>query len=455
MRLYTHILVFCAVFLSSCALTATSLKISQIDALSDNATNMGAFAGIERLADRQTPDDIKRVNVFYIHGIGWTEDPKNVALGRRFVSGVSEAYKYDLSGPRFAPKCSKLETDGGDEITNPASIEITTAPVIYETIIPGAQLRVEKLVCMDRLIFRPVDDLEFTVYRVFWDDIFWDQIQEAHVGQDWDNEETLTIADTRKKYNRKLKDEMVNFGFSDAVMYLGPAGREIRLAVTGAMCAALLDASGTTFEIQDNSISAQKACSAIKHQPIATNQFVFVSESLGSKIMFDVMRDIMTDETTNNLDKMIVGTELYMMANQIALLSLSELNRGEAMLPAKFGASERPRIIALTEINDSLSYEINPFFENLWSQQYWSPDQPKREFDIPAREALSQHLGFDFVDVRVEFADPMLGVLTGLANPLQAHKDHMKEKGISKLILCGAENGKRNDLGCLAVQTGK
>lgn len=440
--------------LTACSSNPTKLNIMQINGLADDLQNDGSFKGLEYLANSTNEEHIKRVNIFYVHGIGWTEDPENDPLAKRFMAGIADAYDLKIDGNILDSQCGQKDTgDNSSSFERVAnSIEITTGdePIVYQTIIPGAELVLDKLVCMDRQRLKVSEELEFVLYRVFWDEIFWDRLQDPHVGQDDHVGYSRNLTQFRRKYNRRLKDEMVNYGFSDAVMYLGPAGQQIRDAVKGAMCAASLDASGHTFEAQGSEISAKKACIYAGKAKNTPNQFAFVSESLGSKITFDVMREAMTDGQTTILDDMIAGTEIYMLANQIALLSLSDLSTEPVKNAEITNPNDRPRIIALSEINDFLSYEINPFLENLWDQQYIKTGRDKPPFDFRAREALSQRLGFDFVDIRLEFADPIVGLIKDFVDPLQAHSKHVAEPEIVLLMLCGVKNGKAVDENCLA-----
>jgi len=442
--------------LSACSSNPNKLQISQIDSFEDSGRKDGYFKGLEQLANQKPGSEITRLNIFYLHGMGWTEDPENDPLAGRLLNGMAEAYDVESEEYTLQSQCGVLESSD-DQSDTTSFITITTGelPITYKTFLPGVELRLQDLICMDRQTLRVNSGLEFIVYRVFWDEIFWEQLQEAHIGQD-DNQgfSKSNILD-RKKYNRRLKDEMVNFGFSDAVMYLGPAGREIRLAVKGAMCSALLDASGITLESQGGEISAAKACLQADNREINANQFAFMSESLGSKITFDVMRDIMTDNRFDMLDDMIAGTEVYMLANQLALLSLSDLSREDfkpASLPPE---SERPRIIALSEFNDILTYEINSFMENLWDLQFQNDDQPAPTLNYRERESISAFLGFDFVDVRLQFADPIIALFGGFVDPLQAHTEHLAEPGVIRLILCGAENGTQRVDNCKALKIEK
>ena len=443
------------VLMAACSSNPTKLNIMQINGLGDELDNDGSFKGLEFLADSVSGEKTNRVNIFYVHGIGWTEDPENDPLAERFLHGIAEAYDLQIEGNVLASRCGfKAETGTAENpperVAN--SIDITTGekPVIYQTIIPGAELKLDKLVCMDRQTIKVAENLEYVVYRVFWDEIFWDRLQDPHVGQDDAIGYSRGLTKLRRKYNRRLKDEMVNYGFSDAVMYLGPAGQQIRNAVKGAMCAASLDAGGYTFEKQGPEISAKQACQSASNTTTISNQFAFVSESLGSKITFDVMREAMTDGRSTILDDMIAGTEVYMLANQIALLSLSDLSKEPARTAELDPDKRRPRIIALSEINDFLSYGINPFFKNLWDRQYLDDGERRQAFDYRAREELSRKLGFDFVDIRLEFADPIVSLIKDFVDPLQAHSKHVAEPELVLLMLCGADQGDFSQERCLA-----
>lgn len=435
--------------LSACASTKNNLDILQINSLASANSNDGHFKGLEALADSANAETTKRINIFYLHGIGRTEDPSEPPLGRTFMRGVANAYDLEIAGNTLASRCG-VKTEGEMEMRG-EFIEITAGETVtYHTVVPGVQLSLDRLVCMDRQTLKVKPDLEYVVYRIFWDEFFWNSIQMAHVGQDDNEGDVTTLADLRRKYNRRLKDQMVNFGFSDAIMYLGPAGQQIRDAIRGAMCSAALDAEGYSFEKQGNSISAQRACTQATDQYGQANQFAFISESLGSKITFDLMREALTDGRKTIIDKMIAGSEIYMMANQLALLSLGDLSKGPVSAAYNDPSSPRPKIVALSEVNDFLTYEINPFFENLWALRNGAPKNSK--LDTATRATISQTLGFDFVDIRVEFADPIVSVFKDFVDPLQAHAKHVAEPGIIELMLCGAQSGEIRESGCDAGQ---
>lgn len=445
-----YLLIILIFLLSACASTKNNLDILQINALTSENENDGHFAGLEALADRPGNDTIKRVNIFYLHGIGRTEDPDEPPLGRTFMKGVAGAYDLQIEGNTLASRCG-IKADG-ENLIKSDYIEITSGerPVTYQTILPGVALELDRLVCMDRQRLKVRPDLEYVVYRIFWDEFFWKSIQLAHIGQDDSKGETTLLAGLRRKYNRKLKDQMVNYGFSDAVLYLGSAGNEIRNAIRGAMCAAALDAGGYDFSKQGYEITASGACEQATDKEGIANQFAFISESLGSKITFDLMREALTDGQKTIIDDMISGSEIYMLANQLALLSLGDLSSNSVKPAYNDPSMTRPRIVALSEVNDFLTYEISPFFENLWEIGKKDTSHASKTFGPSTREEISRILGFDFIDIRVEFADPLISVFKDFVDPVQAHAKHVAEPGIIELMLCGAQNGELRDENCLA-----
>jgi len=236
-----------ALIFAGCATSSkVPLKVHHINSLMSEDGNDGSFKGLEYLAD-PIPGKLKnRVNIIYLHGIGWTEDRTKGQLAEDFLGGISKAYNLDASDGLITTLCGEAPYDKADEPTPHIYIK-GDQPAYFDTALPGSQLKLDELVCMDKQTLDIDDNLEFVVYRVFWDNIFWDNIQFAHVGQDDNRGDSQDIAGLRRKYNGILKDDLVNYGFSDAVMYLGPAGAEIRKAIRGAMCSAALDAAGQNF----------------------------------------------------------------------------------------------------------------------------------------------------------------------------------------------------------------
>jgi len=420
-------LFFIAFALSGCA--TSSFEVLDINALSSDEDNNGSFKGLERIAAK-APDSKHniRVNIIYLHGIGYVENPEDAPLANAFITGVADAYNNEV-------------------ITDTKTRQ-------YRTTLPGSTLELSELACMDRQTLKVGGNIEYVIYRVFWDDIFWDSLQAPHVGQDaLGRKDQGALANLRRKYNGQLKDKLVNYGFSDAVLYLGPAGKQIRNAVRGAMCSAALDASGFGFDKQGARVNHVDICQVAALRDIQTDPFAFVTESLGSKIAFDIMRDAMTDGRGNIYDDMIKGTQFFMLANQVPLLSISDISETDRVVPEPYTDEERPTIIALSEINDFLSYELVPFYRNLLTN---SSREDNVDFDTMSeseRERLVDLLGFNVVDMRVEFSPPIFPLVNGFVDPLYAHNGHVKQPEIIAYILCGAKSGQLNVDGCRGLSS--
>ena len=452
--LRTFIILLFSFVLTACASSKVPLNVLQINSLDKVERNTGSFKGLEFLADPIEGQVKNRVNILYLHGIGFTEDSTADQLAGEFLGGIAGAYDLDETDGLVTTLCGTQASSEMDQ-AKPHIYVRADSPRIYETVIPGSQLKLNDLVCMDKQVLNIDEGLEFVIYRIFWDNIFWDSLQFAHVGQDDDRGASKEIAQQRRKYNRILKDDLVNYGFSDAVMYLGDAGIEIRNAVKGAMCSAALDASGFTFEKQGDSkkrLAAGSACDRATNTRLDINQFAFVTESLGSKIMFDVMREAMTDGRSTIHDDMIRNSETYMLANQLALLSLSDIGSTPAKKANLYSDSARPRIIAMSEVNDFLTYELIPFYEQLYKRSIRQDAAYNTNLTLTRRRRLIEDIGFNVVDMRLEFADKTIPFVDSFANPKDAHSGHAGEPELMKYILCGAENGKRREGECLALE---
>ena len=261
------------------------------------------------------------------------------------------------------------------------------------------------------------------------------------------------IARLRRKYNRVLKDDLINYGISDAVMYLGPAGEEIRNAIKGAMCSAALDASGISFHEQGAAVKHTDICYQARYaNNIKINQFAFVAESLGSKITLDVMQEALSDGRETVHDEMIYGSETYMLANQVPLLSLSDLSVGQGKAIARIADEDRPKIIAMSELNDFLSYELVPFYEQLWKRSIRPEANNLHALTDITREKIIKDIGFEMIDMRLEFADKVVPLVKGFVDPNDAHKGHAGEPELMLYMLCGAENAQLNGKECLASE---
>jgi len=144
-----------ALWLTGCASSAkVPLKVHHINSLASEDGNDGGFKGLEYLAD-PIPGKLKnRVNIIYLHGIGWTEDRTK---GQTTLCGETPYNDIGNETPHIYIKADQ--------------------PTEFDTALPGSKLRLDELVCMDKQTLEIDDNLEFVLYRVFWDNIFWDNVQ--------------------------------------------------------------------------------------------------------------------------------------------------------------------------------------------------------------------------------------------------------------------------------------
>jgi hypothetical protein len=175
----------------------------------------------------------------------------------------------------------------------------------------------------------------------------------------------------RSILNRDLKRGLVNDCLTDALVYSGPNGRTIRQAMNEAVC----DALGGRVGDRGCDVPAGEAPAAL----------AFVTESLGSKLLFDALiwnaaRIRREDEAGNRVAKRLANTKaLYMVSNQVPLFDTADATSvpGSA-LPTIHGSAKnvfdllfRARsmaapdagpltMIAFTDPNDLLSYRIVP-----------------------------------------------------------------------------------------------
>ncbi|WP_409431878.1 hypothetical protein ACJ3XI_06530 [Litorimonas sp. RW-G-Af-16] len=468
------ILCLLAIILSGCA--STKFQVLEINSLASKSAGKGQFSGLESLAKRERVvkpfDDldgtikvksatsgeaiidsvsnplrsVERVNIMFLHGIGWVENRENAPLANNFIQGLAKAYNLETDEKAVSSLCGRDQTDENVQLENHIYIKQKN-PKIYQTL-PGSSLSLDRLACMDRQVLKVKDDLEYVIYRVFWDEIFWDSLQVAFVGQDDGLDAESLPASLRRSVNRTLKDKLVNFGFSDAVMYLGPAGAEIRNATRGAMCSAALDAAGYSLKDQGPAVDFETICSTASRTSIDVDPFAFVTESLGSKVAYDIMRDAMTDGKDTVHDSIIRGTQVFMLANQIPLLSLSDLGEGEPFRRSDYSDNQRPTIVAFSEINDFLTYELVPFYEQLYRKSQQSQRNTINIGDADDREYIVDLLGFNIIDMRVEFAPAMIPLVNQFVDPLFAHNGHVRQPEVMEYILCGADGKKPKFDGC-------
>lgn len=436
---------FCSLIITGCA--STDFQVLEINALSSEIPGVGQFEGLEAFSARRPLTKTRRVNILFLHGIGWVENPEEKPLANNFIKGIANAYGLTTDEKAVSSLCGRSVEDENIEKLNKVYITAKETRTFF-TALPSRTLELDRLVCMDRQILSVGKDLEYVIYRIFWDEAMWSALQYAHVGQDDSEGDSGEFAMLRRAVNRTLKDDLVNYGFSDAVMYLSPAGGEIRGAIRGAMCAAALDAAGAGFDKLGFETDYEQVCDLTDRKTIKTDPFVFVTESLGSKIALHVIREAMTDGRETVHDDMIKQTSVFMLANQIPLLSLADLSSEAPFKPSDYGPNERPTLIAFSEINDFLTYELVPFYEQLYRNTQIDGGLGDDGLDRTDRRRMVDLLGFNAIDMRVEFASPLIPFVKSFVDPEFAHNGHVQQPEVMRFILCGGVNDKPRLDGC-------
>jgi hypothetical protein len=119
----------------------------------------------------------------------------------------------------------------------------------------------------------------------------------------------------RANFNNQLKVGLIDDCLSDAVAYLGKPGDKIRAEAKAAICEQL-----------DGRLNGSGACDV---DPAAeTVPTVLISESLGSKIMIDAIRDIWRSTTSPARRARLAAqvgsiTQVFLVSNQVPLLDIA------------------------------------------------------------------------------------------------------------------------------------
>lgn len=210
--------------------------------------------------------------------------------------------------------------------------------------------------------------------------------------------------------NAALKRQLMNWGLADAVIALGPMRTLIRKAIDGAFgYAAAFDGRGA-----------------------AGQEFVVVSESLGSFVVLDAAGDRFGD--ARNAREVVAATsDLYFFANQFALLELGRVSG----LPA----AARPDLVTLAPA--APAPQVSPFAVlSQWAQR------PAARPELALAPRPRQVIAFsDPSDALTYNVPPVPGAIVvnvydrnefdwfGLiADPIAAHSGHSRNPAVLKMM---------------------
>jgi hypothetical protein len=163
----------------------------------------------------------------------------------------------------------------------------------------------------------------------------------------------------RASLNNDVKVNFMNACFVDPTVYAGPNGAHIRHAIKHVLCEAL----DGNFDLPTSS------CNLTRTSP--PRRLATVSESLGSKILFDGLRALMDSRDAVRQTRLVLGRldrlrYVYMVSNQLPLLDLADHpNGGTSSIRTVLGAlpdraGHEPTVVNFSDPNDLLSYRLLP-----------------------------------------------------------------------------------------------
>ncbi|WP_293678540.1 hypothetical protein [uncultured Phenylobacterium sp.] len=181
--------------------------------------------------------------------------------------------------------------------------------------------------------WNPQGGQEVWLYSYFWHRDLW-RIQEPHLRED------MKRHDGKPAFlNSALKRNILDGGLSDAASYVGPAGDLVKAGVSAVLCRMARDAAG----LETPTPRSLETCGDLP-PPSDDVQFGFVSHSLGSRMLYDVLaprapRGQVELASMGAARQLLIqrADVVYMAANQLPLLALGRVEVKRAPLPAGGG----------------------------------------------------------------------------------------------------------------------
>lgn len=257
----------------------------------------------------------------------------------------------------------------------------------------------------------------------------------------------------RASFNQDGKNKLMNDSLSDALIYVGPARHDIRKHIGDAIIAAA-GARSENQTLEANQVQAEAE----------TAPLFIISESLGSKMLFDALIKLQREKSERVTEKTYARiTQVFMGANQIPILSLAtQKPTGENNIEASKNSCDSTKI----DVEDPLS-ELEKMFKKERHQRLFNNNVNTRKVDqdpsgssyivafTDPNDLLSYPLngsavanegGSNKVDVLVSNDNTyflrtidwfgLFGV-NELEHPLNAHMGYRDNSAVLKIIACG------------------
>lgn len=284
----------------------------------------------------------------------------------------------------------------------------------------------------------------FTFYELTWSSITEPEKQALL------NDSNGLYAAKRASLNKTFKNYLNDLS-PDALIYLGPKGEDLLSSMRAAVCWMI---SYNFNELKANTTGVCHINRDNIHQVIKNDELLFITHSLGSRIMLDAFQDLDKLEQTNNSVEVNTIEELksmfqnqnftfFMLSNQLPLLQMGRplptiTNKTkEYCTPTGKHYKERVfnnlDIVAISDPNDLLSYAVEPTF---------------------AEHYIDSTLCPTISNVSVNTTDPidLLG-FGELANPIEAHKGYTSSPEVLDLLLNGINPKHVEEKSCTVIKT--
>lgn len=389
-------------FCMAIALSACSTPGSWMEQVQSNNNPPVASPGLQSLLTQPTAAQV--LHVFIVHGIG----DQTPGYSKELVSALIQ--RLNLT-PQGEPIVDKLEKS---RALYAANLSPDMAEKV-KTMWPTSSTKKTKSLATGTQV-------EF--HEFLWASLA-NLVADCHISHD----QVVTFANTNisscatKKSAKEspaklnaLAQDLIRTHLADTLTYTGDFGGVIRAALQEKLCNAMdLEVTITTKANQ----SPELSCDLSKSSP----RFAFITHSLGSKIVTDMLTGLDKDfKLPTNAEQ--TRTPIFMLANQLTLLSISNMCQAAKCDPSEMAQVLKPHlfspkasantaswidIVAYNDPNDLLSFEI--------PSNTYVPDKV-RAWNITTGNA-SEVLGL-------------------VANPITAHTGYWVNPIVSYSIACGA-----------------
>jgi hypothetical protein len=293
---------------------------------------------------------------------------------------------------------------------------------------------------------------EVVVFTYFWGGDLW-SITRPYLQPDIDANTNVSFPSTKKStINAGIKANVVDTGLSDAAGYLSDLGEMEREGVESALCAMFADwvATDAARNVRPGHGCLERIY-ALKSPVNDRVEFDFLSHSLGSRMLFDVLSD--RGPGASSEDAMGARTALanrtrtfFMAANQLPLLAVAGMSLGDPATSdqVSVNATDAKNLTARTLTAPSKSF----FNLRKTGNDYVNKTPRTSKLAVVAFQDPDDLLGFKATDGIVDVSDlRFVDVLHRNANqylfllawPQDAHDHELVQPNSRQMILCGAD----------------